>query len=608
MPEYRVFVRDSARMIQAEVEQFESIDVVLRFNAPDSWVLEGVPLDSIAGQILAGLDDGADGMIGLVLERDGEIIMNGPCDASTPIDSVDGLTVNANGYGDLIWLQRQVAHPSPTDLSYATQSHDERSGSAESLLHAYVNANRGPDAAASEQVPGLTMGTDSNRGTVMTKRARLENLLDWCQQIAALDGLGFRIRQSDTDLIFETYQPRDLRSQTVFTRELGNISAISFPHQTASINQVIVGGSGEGTARIFALRSDPESIARYGKRTVFVDQRQSSSATELGQTIANQLESGKGGSGAEIAVLDTDAIQFGRDYDTGDLVSAESQGRVIFAYVTEIAIHIDERGDQVTPRLSPAAVAPVPRGQVAMREAIRQLSANAEGPTIGEQKRWPRPLAEKPSGWQLADGTNGTTDTIGLFGKGAADDSELGDTGGSSSANLQHNHSGAPHTHSHAHTGPVHTHSHAHTGAPHTHSHDHFGGLHTHNVNIDHNHPVTLSSGIEDPSDLDTDTISNPTDALRDYVGEHQHNVDIAALGPTPIISDGGGSATAPTDVDATAASFSGNTGTDATAASSANTGSDATAATFSGNTGNALSSVSIDPVHVKIYYLERVA
>lgn len=608
MTEYRIYVRDSNREIVAEIDSFSSIDAILRFNSPDTWAIDGIPLDSVPGQTLARLPDGADGMIGIIIERDGDVIMNGRAQLSTPVDSADGQTVEASGVGDLYWLQDQIAHPSPSDLSWSTQSHDERTGAAETLLHAYVDANRGPSAVASERVPGLTMGTDSGRGTVMTKRARAEVLLDWCQQIAATDGLGFRIRQSGVSLIFETYMPRDLRSQVIFSRDLGNISAIALPHQVASINQVIIGGSGEGTARIIAVRSDPESIARYGKRTVFVDQRQSSSATELGQTIANQLESGKGGSGAEIAVLDTEAVQYGRDYDLGDFVSVESQGRVIFGYVTEIELHIDRQGARVTPRVSPAAVAPVPRGQAAMRQAIRQLSANAEGPTIGEQKRWVRPLSEKPSGWQLADGTNGTTNTVGLFGKGATNDGELGDTGGASSANLAHNHSGAPHTHNHVHSGAAHTHSHAHTGAPHTHSHDHFGGLHTHNVNIDHNHPVTLSSGIQDPSDFITDTIHDALDTVVSFVEEHQHNVDLAALGATPIISDGGGSATALTDTDATAASFSGNSGSDASGASAANTGADATAASFSGTTGNALSTVTIDPVHVKIYYLERVA
>lgn len=60
------------------------------------------------------------------------------------------------------------------------------------------------------------------------------------------------------------------------------------------------------------------------------------------------------------------------------------------------------------------------------------------------------PLSTIPGGWALCDGSNGTPDLRGQFTKGAADLSEVGDTGGAAG----HTHS-APsgHTHTHSHQG-----------------------------------------------------------------------------------------------------------------------------------------------------------
>jgi microcystin-dependent protein len=163
----------------------------------------------------------------------------------------------------------------------------------------------------------------------------------------------------------------------------------------------------------------------------------------------------------------------------------------------------------------------------------------------------------------------------------------LGTTGGAETA------AGPAHTHpgSHSH-GHAHTHSHAHTGALHTHpgSHSHGMANHNHIVDIDHNHPNQASAAgasAEAPNSINhgttlTVTPTNPAG--------HTHPVDIAALGSTPIgsgnQSSGGNSTQADSNV--FAASFSGNTGTDASAASPGTTDPDsnAFAASYSGTIG----------------------
>lgn len=65
---------------------------------------------------------------------------------------------------------------------------------------------------------------------------------------------------------------------------------------------------------------------------------------------------------------------------------------------------------------------------------------------------WSGAVGDIPANWQICDGTNGTPDLTDRFIVGAGDSYDPGDTGGSDSVNLQHNHSGfvgyeSSHTH-----------------------------------------------------------------------------------------------------------------------------------------------------------------
>lgn len=97
---------------------------------------------------------------------------------------------------------------------------------------------------------------------------------------------------------------------------------------------------------------------------------------------------------------------------------------------------------------------------------IDTLERAAQAWSRGDIKLWYRPITNLPSGWWPCDGTTApdgqlTPDLRGRapFGFTVADPAfdALGETGGVSAANLQHNHTGAAHdhtiTHSHGVTG-----------------------------------------------------------------------------------------------------------------------------------------------------------
>jgi hypothetical protein len=90
-------------------------------------------------------------------------------------------------------------------------------------------------------------------------------------------------------------------------------------------------------------------------------------------------------------------------------------------------------------------------------------------------------IGDIPSGWQLADGTNGTTDLRGMFVVGAGGSYSVGDTGGSDTVDISHTHTDTfsvdSDSHSHADTLSVDSDSHSHNSG--TLSTDNDGHSHT---------------------------------------------------------------------------------------------------------------------------------
>jgi hypothetical protein len=171
-----------------------------------------------------------------------------------------------------------------------------------------------------------------------------------------------------------------------------------------------------------------------------------------------------------------------------------------------------------------------------------------------------------------------------------------GHTHTSAAHSHSHSHTSAAHTHSHSHTSAAHSHSHSHTSAAHSHSHSHTGAAHSHPgshshgiphnhlTDIDHDHP-SFTSGPENEA---PNTINNGTLIAVTTVPSpgHHHPVNVPALGSSPVASGGAsGGATSDADSNAPAASYTGNSGTDATSTTPGDTGSDATSTT-PGNSG----------------------
>lgn len=337
---WKLYVRDGSLVRQAELDDFSEFTAVLRYNEVDTWALQARNSASSAQLAFPG---------GIILKQDAEVRLSGPMirpERSWEV-GVDDRTIT--GVGDNVWLRRRLALPVPTGPPYSAE-HDVRTGPAETVLKAYVDANAGPSAPVDRRVLGLNVPPSTGLGGTITGRARFQTLLELLRGLALSGGdLGFRIIQSSdvvAQLEFQVYQPADRTASVVYSQGMQNLRAFRYAQAAAEANYIICGGSGEGAARVFAENGDAPSIAQYGRIESFRDRRDATDVAELDQTIAEELLIGADKTELDVTPVETESLSFGRDYTLGDKVTVVIDGQLIQDVVREVHIRLkaDEGG------------------------------------------------------------------------------------------------------------------------------------------------------------------------------------------------------------------------------------------------------------------------
>lgn len=374
MAEWLVEVRDAHLNRVGEIDDYQQLKMIPRFNAVGSWVLDVDNRTSAADALAA---QGA----GITVRRDGEHFFSGPVRERVRTRTGDTSRLQLSGPDDLCWLAERLARPVTSGPPYTTAAYDVRTGAAETVLLAYVNFNAGAAARADRRVAGLVLPADQARGATVTGRARFPVLLDLCASIALSGGgLGFRIVQVGQTLQLQVYEPQDRSDTAIFSEELGNLGDFSYAESWDGVNHATVGGSGEGTGRVFVEAFKSDSIAARGLRETFVDKRETSNTTELAQAGAEELERASDQTSLSLSPIDTEAVAFGTHWGLGDIVTVVADGVPIVDVVRDVTITLAAGApEQVKPLVgTPGATDPrVPRMFAAVR-ALKQRTSQLE--------------------------------------------------------------------------------------------------------------------------------------------------------------------------------------------------------------------------------------
>lgn len=325
IPPYEIRIRDQNRIKTGDLGRATSLKITPRFldvGAFELTVPKGVPEASklVPGGWLQFLSNGQEiisGQIRGIKEVNDENNVGGT------------LTIYGPSAEQVVADRLAFQVPTSAATSQGAADYDRRSGPAESVIKAYVNLNAGPGALAARRVSGLVMETDLGRGASVKASARMDNLAELISPLCISGGIGWRVRFNGDNLEFQVYVPTDKSGQAKFGSVLGNLVSYERTQEAAKTNVSIVGGQGDGIARVFREIQDSAAIAAWTNRTeTFVDRRDSTDTVELDQAGTEETVNNGPVNGLAIKTADTPNLLFYRDYFLGDKVSIPEAGIV----------------------------------------------------------------------------------------------------------------------------------------------------------------------------------------------------------------------------------------------------------------------------------------
>lgn len=316
-------------------------DLVERCNLPDTLSVKG-PLGALRPLLTPGG--------GCTLEDDDGVRFSGPLTSFTK--SGNG-TCSATFASDLIWLWGRICYPAPAVAwSAQTADYDVRTGPAETVLLAYVNANAGPGAIAARRVPGLALPASAGRGPTTPITARFDNLGQLVRDLADVAGVRVLVRQdSGTTLQLQVLTTADLSAVARYGTDEGGGPGVlsedwSFTVSTPGATRALVGGGGEGVLRLLREREDTSAESLWASRTeLFVDQRQTSDTGELDQAGDAALDDAANPVTITATLPDADGMRLIQDVPIGSLVALDLDGDLVTDRLRQVTTSITPDGD-----------------------------------------------------------------------------------------------------------------------------------------------------------------------------------------------------------------------------------------------------------------------
>ncbi len=334
------------RVGQILASDLVGFEAVLRFNNVGNWRVQ-VPSDHPLAPDISALGSG------IIVTGPTGVILSGPM-TSVTIDKTSENpkgVITAEGTDDSVILGQRLAYPTPTtaDVEAQTVAYDKRTGTASTVMRAYVNANIGPSAPSARKITELTLAADPVAGTTTFGSARFDILGELLTSLASVDGLGFDLLQQDQSLEFRVYQPADKSAEIRMDVANDTLSSTKFSYSAPGATVAIVGGAGAETDRIFQEVTTTESTTAqtsWARRIeTFIDENNTEDTDELTQSGLEKLaEEGTTQISLEVVPSSDLTMAYGKDWNLGDVVTVVVDDDQLTATVTSVAIRIEELG------------------------------------------------------------------------------------------------------------------------------------------------------------------------------------------------------------------------------------------------------------------------
>lgn len=201
-----------------------------------------------------------------------------------------------------------------------------KTGVAETVTKAYVDEQAGP--GSSRPHTGLSMEADGAGGNAVTLDRPWRNLLEVCQEIAAVGGGDFdTIGTGAATFEFDWYAGQrgtDRSASITFAPELGNMAEADLRRiRHDEIDVVYAGGDGEGATRAIAVCTDATLTddSTWNDVEAFVNATQEEGAAGLTTAGNAELWQNRPQEEFTCTVMQIPGCYYGQHYFWGDLVT-----------------------------------------------------------------------------------------------------------------------------------------------------------------------------------------------------------------------------------------------------------------------------------------------
>lgn len=207
--------------------------------------------------------------------------------AHESVITVEGVTAE-------VFLADRITLPNPASPpdQQAVSAHWARVNMpTETIMCELVSEQLGPAALPMRRVPGLVVAGSQGRGLVRGTSSRFGVVLGHLQGLAASSGLGFRVAPTTDGWRFEVFEPNNRAGAVRYSTSLGNVAGQSYGMGAPGMTSALVGGGGEGTARLLVdHEATSPSYLEWSRRIeAFVDARDTEDTAELAERAIDSV-------------------------------------------------------------------------------------------------------------------------------------------------------------------------------------------------------------------------------------------------------------------------------------------------------------------------------
>jgi len=240
----------------------------------------------------------------------------------------------------------------------------QKAGPAETVAKAYVNENIGPGATAPPReiasvMPGLTIEADGATGADWHGARTNMNLLDVLMELGEYAPADFMVvGTGPATFEFQWRSPRWGEDKTwgnaahrpavILDPRLGNVRNILYGYDRRSeVNVCYVLGQGQqDTRRVVTRASGHNDDSPWNRRAVARDDSNEYDPTVLERKGDEVLEKERARIVTTCNVAQTEATQWGRDWDLGDLVTFRYRNVSVSQKVIAVRVSVSSGGEE----------------------------------------------------------------------------------------------------------------------------------------------------------------------------------------------------------------------------------------------------------------------